>query len=74
MYELSDIEITKVSSFKHGVLVCAKYSNWTHEYDLFINTDGSVIGKTSSGSWLELSQSVASLIRQKASSQVILSN
>jgi hypothetical protein len=74
MYELSDIQITRVSPVKHCILVCAKYSDWSHEDDLFINPDGSVIGKTSSGSWLELSQTAASLIRQKVSSQVTFSN
>jgi hypothetical protein len=70
-YNLQDIEIIRIAPVKDGIFAYASYSDWTYEYNFFINPDGKVMGKTTSGSWLELSQSVAFLLRQKVNSRLI---
>jgi hypothetical protein len=71
MCSFQNLEVCKVTPLKGGLWACAKYDHWSYEYDFFIHSDGTVSGRTSAGSWVEVTKESAEFIREKARNLLI---
>ncbi len=65
MYNLQNLEFVQILPEKQGLCAYASYPGWYHRYSFFVQNDGKVKGKNSSGYWQELSEETASIIRAK---------
>ena len=65
MCSFQSLKFTRFEAIKEGILAIARYAEWYYEYSFLLEPDGKVMGKTSLGSWEELTAEAASLIRNK---------
>ena len=65
-----NLEITRVFPSSDELFVFAKYIGWFDEFIFLIKPDGTVVGRTSEGNWLELAPETAQLIKSKAEPHV----
>ena len=71
MYNLSEFYFTRVLPTKYGILAYAQYQNWRQEFSFLVQPDGAVKGRSVHGSWLDLTQELASFIKSKIQSILI---
>ena len=65
MFNLQDLEIKRVSEGSEGRFIFATYSDWDHEYNIFVPEEGSPKGKTTLETWVELSRETNEIVRTK---------
>ena len=66
MVTLQSLEFTRIVPRRFGFLVFAKFPHWWHEYSFFVGS-GKVMGQTSEGVWLEVSNELGELVRDQVS-------
>jgi hypothetical protein len=71
MLTLQKLQIIRLESNINGIFAYAKYPNWYYEYNFLIENNGKVKGKTSLGSWEELSLEASSFIQEKVHSRLV---
>ena len=71
MHTLQQLDFGQVYATQHGIFANAKFPGWCHEYNFFIQSDGEVKGKTSSGMWQGLSMEASSFVKAKVRSFLI---
>lgn len=66
-----DLEVTKIAQGHNNVYIWAKHPGWTSEYTFCVVADNGVKGKTSSGTWRDLSNQSSEIIRSKMRSYLV---
>jgi len=70
-FNLQDLEVVEVFASNYGIYVFAKYPQWFHVYNFFIDSQGKVKGKADSGEWLDLTSESGSFIQAKVQSRLL---
>ncbi len=65
MYTIGDLEITKLLPSSDGIYAYATYPSWSKRFSFFVKDNGTVMGQSSSGTWLEVSDEMAESITAK---------
>jgi len=70
-YNVQNLEVVGVVPTRYGIFVCAKYQDWCHLFNFFIDADGKVRGKADSGDWLETGTELSSCIQARVQAALI---
>jgi hypothetical protein len=63
--EITQLEVTRVIYSREGVVVAAKHPEWSIEFTILF-AHGRAQGRTSTGSWVELSEPTTEILRRKS--------
>ena len=65
MDDLHKLTVTGISPRRGGIWVLARHLGWHQDYRFFIPAGGRVKGRTSGGTWVDLSSDASTIISDK---------